>query len=313
MKHQRSSTDARPRDSASVRRLLPSLATLEFFDAAARHLSFTKAAAELSVTQGAISRQIRMLEDRIGQQLFLRLKRALTLTPVGVEYSVAVRSLLQHAESTTMGIFGPSDAPPTLSIAVLPTFGSRWLAPRLTSFRRLHPDIHLTIRTYIEPFIFANSDADVAIHCGTDSWPGATCVRLMGEVSVAVAAPSLLHGVPEKERLHRLPLLQHTTRSAAWLQLFAQLGLPANLALRGPRFDHFYMMIQAAAAGLGISLLPEFLVEQELRSGALTRAIPNTVESDRAYWIAYPDERAEVPAIKCFRDWLLAQISGAAT
>jgi len=129
MKHQRSSTDARPRDFASVRRLLPSLATLEFFDAAARHLSFTKAAAELSVTQGAISRQIRMLEDRIGQQLFVRLKRALTLTPIGVEYAVAVRSLLQHAESTTMRIFGPSDAPPTLSIAVLPTFGSRWLAP----------------------------------------------------------------------------------------------------------------------------------------------------------------------------------------
>jgi len=135
----------------------------------------------------------------------------------------------------------------------------------------------------------------------------------MGEVSVAVAAPSLVQGVPEQERLHRLPLLQHTTRSAAWLQLFAQLGLPANLALRGPRFDHFYMMIQAAAAGLGITLLPEFLVEQELRSGVLTRAIPTAVESDKAYWLAYPDEKTEQPPIKSFRDWLLAQISGAAT
>src|SRR5690242_3254689 len=124
----------RPWHFTSVRRLLPSLTALEFFDAAARHLSFTKAAMELSVTQGAISRQIRMLEDRIGQQLFVRSKRALALTPVGIEYATEVRSLLEHAESTTMRIFGRSETPPALTIASLPTFGSRWLAPRLPSF-----------------------------------------------------------------------------------------------------------------------------------------------------------------------------------
>jgi DNA-binding transcriptional LysR family regulator len=307
MKTSKLSGNARPRNFTSVRRLLPSLTALEFFDAAARHLNFTKAAAELSVTQGAISRQIRMLEDRVGQQLFVRSKRTLTLTPIGIDYASAVRSLLEHAESTTMQIFGPSEAPPALTIASLPTFGSRWLAPRLIDFVARHPDIRLTISTYIEPFIFSSSKADVAIHFGTDTWPGAMCVRLMGERSVPVGAPSLLASVPESERLQRLLLIHHTTRSTAWLQLFAQLGLPATLALRGPRFDHFYMMIQAAISGLGLALLPLLLVENELQTGALAQVAPVSLESDKAYWLVCPEEKAEQHAVRCFRDWLLEQ------
>ncbi len=307
MKTRKAAGDIRPRNFTSVRRLLPSLPALEFFDGAARHLSFTKAAAELSVTQGAISRQIRMLEDRIGQQLFTRSKRGLALTPLGIQYASAVRSLLEHAESTTMRIFGANEAPPALTIASLPTFGSRWLAPRLTSFVARHPDIQLTVHTYIEPFMFSSSRADVAIHFGTNTWPGAKCDRLMGESSVPVGSPSLLAGVPEGERLRRLPLIQHTTRSTAWLQLFAQLRLPATLALRGPRFDHFYMMIQAAVSGLGLALLPHLLVENELRSGVLAQVAPVTIQSDKAYWLVCPEEKAEQPTIKCFRDWLLEQ------
>jgi DNA-binding transcriptional LysR family regulator len=299
--------NARPRNFTSVRRLLPSLTALEFFDAAARHLSFTKAAAELSVTQGAISRQIRMLEDRVGQQLFVRSKRTLALTSIGIEYASAVRSLLEHAKSTTMQIFGPSETPRTLTIASLPTFGSRWLAPRLKDFVARHPDIQLTICTYIEPFMFSSSNADVAIHFGTDTWPGAICSRLMGERSVPVGAPSLLAGVSQSERLRRLLLIHHTSRPTAWLQLFAQLGLPATLALQGPRFDHFYMMIQAAISGLGLALLPLVLVEDELRSGVLAQVAPVSLESDKAYWLACPEEKAEQPAVRCFRDWLVEQ------
>jgi LysR family glycine cleavage system transcriptional activator len=129
----------------------------------------------------------------------------------------------------------------------------------------------------------------------------------MGESSVAVGSPSLLADIPERERLLRLPLIHHTTRSTAWLQLFAQLGLPATVALRGPRFDHFYMMIQAAVSGLGLALLPQLLVESELRSGALVQVIPASVRSDKAYWLVYPQEKAEQPTVKCFRDWLREQ------
>ncbi len=305
----KSTANARSLSLASVRRLLPSLTALEFFDAAARHLSFTRAAAELSVTQGAISRQIRMLEDRIGQQLFIRSKRALTLTPIGIDYASAVRSLLEHAESTMMRIFGASEAPPALTIATLPTFGSRWLAPRLTDFVASHPDVQLTITTYIEPFMFSSNEVDVAIHFGTDTWPGANCVRLMGESSIAVGSPSLLARVPESDRLSRLPLMHHTTRSTAWLQLFAKLGLPVPLALRGPCFDHFYMMIQAAISGLGLALLPDLLVENELRSGVLAQVTAVSLESDKAYWLVCPEEKAEQPVIRCVRDWLLEQAS----
>jgi LysR family glycine cleavage system transcriptional activator len=307
MKTSNLSGNARARNFTSVRRLLPSLTALEFFDAAARHLNFTRAAAELSVTQGAISRQIRMLEDRVGQQLFVRSRRRLALTPIGIDYASAVRSLLEHAESTTMRIFGPSEAPPALTIASLPTFGSRWLAPRLAEFVARYPDIRLTICTYIEPFMFSSSNADVAIHFGTDTWPGAMCTRLMGERSVPVGAPSLLASVPEGERLRRLLLIHHTTRSTGWLQLFAQLGLPATLALQGPRFDHFYMMIQAAISGLGLALLPQFLIENELQTGALARVAPVSIESDKAYWLVCPEEKTEQPAVRCFRDWLLEQ------
>jgi LysR family transcriptional regulator, glycine cleavage system transcriptional activator len=284
------------------------LTALEFFDAAARHLSFTKAAAELSVTQGAISRQIRNLEDRIGQRLFIRSRRSLALTPIGIEYSSAVRSLLEHAESTTMRIFGPSEALSTLTIASLPTFGSRWLAPRLGGFVARHPEIQLTISSYIKPFLFSSGEADVAIHFGTGIWPGATCTRLLGESSVAVGSRLLLADVPEDERLLRLPLIHQTTRSTAWLQLFAQLGLPSTLALRGPRFDHFYMIIQAAISGLGLALLPQFLIENELRGGELEQAVPASVESDKAYWLVCPEERTDQPVIRSFRTWLLEQV-----
>jgi LysR family glycine cleavage system transcriptional activator len=297
----------RPRNLTSVRRLLPSLTALEFFDAAARHLSFTKAAAELSVTQGAISRQVRMLEERVGQRLFVRSKRSLALTATGIEYASTVRSLLEHAESTTMRIFGLNDTASELTIASLPTFGARWLAPRLVSFVERHPDIRLTINTYIEPFMFSSNSADVAFHFGTDTWPGAHCTKLMGESSVPVGSPSLLARVPEDDRLRRLPLIHHTTRSTAWLQLFAQLGLPASLALHGPRFDHFYMMIQAAIAGLGLALLPDFLVEAELRSGALATVAPVAIQSDNAYWLVCPEHKAELAAVKLFRAWVLEE------
>lgn len=251
-----------------------------------------------------------MLEDRIGQRLFIRSKRSLALTPIGIEYSSAVRSLLEHAESTTMRIFGPSEAQSTLTIASLPTFGSRWLAPRLPGFVTRHPDIQLTISSYIEPFLFSSGEADVAIHFGTGIWAGATCTRLLGESSVAVGSPLQLAGVPEDERLLRLPLIHQTTRSTAWLQLFAQLGLPSTLALRGPRFDHFYMIIQAAISGLGLALLPQFLIEKELRSGELVQVVPASVESDKAYWLVCPEERTDQPVIRSFRTWLLEQAGG---
>lgn len=297
-----------------TRRLLPSLTALQFFDAAARHLSFTRAATELCVTQSAISRQIRQLEDYIGQQLFHRSTNRLILTSTGAEYAAAVRNVLVQAETATLQLMAYGGKGTQLTVALLPTFGSRWMVPRLGEFLALHPQLQLNIKTYINPFSFEASDVDVAIHFGADAWPGAVCHRLMGEVSVPVCSPSLIQGLPpldDPRAVADLPLLQHTTRPLAWLEWFSQLGVSGTNALCGTRFDHFYMMIQAAIAGLGVALLPRFLVQEELTAGRLILAAAQELKSSSAYWLVYPETKAHLPAVGNFRDWLLTVVSPA--
>jgi len=305
-------TDAAASTRLRARRLLPSLTALQFFDAAARHLSFTRAAAELCVTQSAISRQIRQLEDYIGQQLFHRATNRLILTSTGAEYAASVRLVLDQAESATLQLMAYDGKEAQLTLAVLPTFGSRWLVPRIGEFVRMHPSMQLTVKTYIEPFAFETSDADVAIHFGSDAWLGAVCHRLMGEVAVPVCAPSLLGGREPRSdprAVANFPLLQHTTRPLAWLEWCTQVGAPATKALSGARFDHFYMMIQAAIAGLGVALLPRFLVHDELVSGRLVVAANHELKTSSAYWLVYPEKKSQLPAVAQFRDWLLGIVS----
>jgi LysR family glycine cleavage system transcriptional activator len=295
-----------------VRRLLPSLTALQFFDAAARHLSFTRAAAELCVTQSAISRQIRQLEDFIGQQLFHRSTNRLILTSAGAEYAEAVRIVLDQAEAATLQLMAYGGKGTQLTLALLPTFGSRWLVPRIGEFVALHPSLQLNIKTYVEPFALEMSDVDVAIHFGSNAWLGAVCHRLMGEVVVPVCAPSLLggrHPLGDPQAVANLPLLQHTTRPLAWLEWCKQVGSPATNALSGARFDHFYMMTQAAIAGLGVALLPRFLVRDELASDRLVVAARHELRTSSAYWLVYKESKAHLPAVGQFRDWLLNVIS----
>jgi LysR family transcriptional regulator, glycine cleavage system transcriptional activator len=316
--HFRPRHDGTPRQHMNVlnrprtRRLLPSLTALQFFDAAARHLSFTRAATELSVTQSAISRQIRQLEDYTGQQLFHRSTNRLVLTSTGAEYAAAVRKVLDQAETATLQLMAYGGKGAQLTLALLPTFGSRWLVPRIGEFVALHPSLQLNIKTYIEPFAFETSDVDVAIHFGSDAWLGAVCHRLMGEVAVPVCAPSLVGGpwpLGDPRAIANLPLLQHTTRPLAWLDWFSQLRVPGTSALVGTRFDHFYMMIQAAIAGLGVALLPRFLVNDELTNGRLVVAADHELQTSSAYWLVYPESKAHLPAVGQFRDWLLTVVS----
>lgn len=296
--------------SQALRRI-PSLTVLQAFEAAARHLSFTRAAAELCVTQSAISRQIKQLEEGIGQPLFLRSMNRLALTVVGSEYAAAVRRVLSDAESATLALMAYGGRGPLLSLALLPTFGSRWLVPRLADFLSRHPTVQISVRTYVEPFDFGGSEIDAAIHFGTDAWPGAVCHRLMGEVAVPVCAPSLKESnstLDDPSQLAKYPLLQHATRPQAWAEWFAQQGTTNAAALSGMRFDHFYMMIQAAIAGLGVALLPSFLVDKEIKSGELIVLVPGGLRSKGGYWLVYPESRSHLPAVRCFRDWLVGMV-----
>ncbi len=291
-------------------RILPSLTSLVCFDAAVRHMSFTKAAAELNVTQSAVSRQLRQLEEHVGRPLFRRDKQRLVLTEAGADYARSVHDILERAESATLQLMAYGSGGGTLTIALLPTFGSRWLIPRLGDFALRYPDIQMNLVTHVKPFNFEGSSIDAAIHFGSNVWPGAICHRLMGETIVPVAAPSLLKGKSElsgPEEVGRYTLLQHVTRPRAWQEWLCDCGVNNVDGCRGPRFEQFQMVIQAAIAGLGLAVLPLFLIRDELASGQLVVAVDRPVRSDQAYYLVHPEPKADLRRVVAFRSWLLEQ------
>lgn len=289
-------------------RVLPSLTALEYFDAAARHISFTQAARELNITQSAVSRQIHRLEEYLGKPLFHRHKQRLVLTEAGKSYAKSVRELIHRAEAATLQVMAYGSGGGTLAVALLPTFGSRWLVPRLGDFTARYPDIQLNLVTQVRPFEFEGSDIDVAIHFGTDIWSGAVCHRLMGETIVPVAAPWLLEarsGIPEPADIGRYPLLQHATRPNAWVEWLNEAGVQGLDGRLGPRFEQIQMVIQAAVAGLGLALLPRFLIREELSSDRLVVAIDRPVRSEHAYYLVVPESKEDLSSVIAFKSWLL--------
>ena len=288
---------------------LPSLTALAAFEAAARHLSFTKAAEELNLTQGAVSRQVAAVEAQLGLKLFERVRQRVVLTAAGSAYAGEVREALARLTAATVNAMAFRGAGGILDLAILPTFGTRWLIPRLPGFFQRHPGVTINFATRILPFDFAREGLDAAIHFGEAVWPGARMHRLMGEVIVPVASPALVarHQLAEVADVLTVPLLQQATRPRAWGLWLAAQGLSADRAVMGPRFEQFAMVAQAAVAGLGLAIVPRFLVEDELRAGALVVPFERPITSEEAYYLVYPEEKAGRPALSAFRDWLLAE------
>ena len=294
------------------RSLLPSLAALQAFEASARHLSFTRAAEELNLSQGAISRQVAALEQSIGVTLFERVRQRIVLTQAGTAYADDVRETLGRLSAATLNAIAFKGTSGSLELAILPTFGTRWLIPRLPDFSQRHPEVTLNFSTRIVPFDFSREPLDAAIHFGDAVWPGAIMHRLMGETIIPVASPALIArlGIVSPEDVLKAPLLRQATRPRAWGEWFAAQGLDPERALNGPSFEQFAMVAQAAVAGLGLAIVPRFLVEDELKSGALTIPIEQPIESKQAYWLVYPEQKKDRPALKAFREWLLVQGEG---
>jgi LysR family transcriptional regulator, glycine cleavage system transcriptional activator len=297
------------------RSLVPSLGALQAFEAAARHGSFTRAAEELALTQGAVSRQVALLESALGVPLFERVRQRVSLTPAGAAYAEEVRGALQRITAATLAAMTLRGAGGTLELAILPTFGTRWLIPRLPDFFHRHPEVTINFATRIRPFDFGREGLDAAIHFGDPVWPGAMMHRLMGEVIVPVASPALLAraAVTAPADVLRVPLLSQSTRPRAWAEWLGAQGLEPQRAVMGPSFEQFVMVAQAAAAGLGMAIVPRFLVEEELRSGQLVMPFDRSVVSRQAYWLVYPEERGRRAAIVAFRDWLLEACASAGT
>jgi DNA-binding transcriptional LysR family regulator len=289
-----------------MRRKIPSTVALSAFEAAARHQSFTKAAEELSVTQSAICRQIAVLEDLVGVKLFRRTKRGVTVTEAGLSYARSVRARLDEMERDTLELMGNGAQGTTLDLGVVPTFATNWLLPRLAGFRRVHPHIIVNLTPRTRPFLFDDTALDAAIYAGEASWPGTEGHFLMRENLIAVASPALIapRTVLKASQLARLPLLQQTTRPHAWRDWFQSQGLNVENDMAGPRLELFSMLAMAAIHGMGVALIPKFLVEKELASGQLVQVVKHAYLSDRSYYLIYPELKADRPALGAFRDWL---------
>lgn len=292
------------------RRLVPDVTTLQAFECAARHGSFTQAAAELNLTQSAVSRQIKDLENQLGVLLFERVRQRVILSDAGQKFLPEVRRLLNQTEELMVRAMASARADSTLSIASLPTFGSRWLVPRLPDFLKRHPDTVLNIASRSAPFDFDEQNFDLAIHYGQPVWARATCSYLCSEIIVPAASPSLLanHPIETPEDLVAGPLLHLATRPKLWAKWFEANDMDGRGAYRGNRFDQFSMVIEAATAGLGFALLPRYLIEQEIAAGTLRIVLDRPMQTENSYYLAVPEGKLENPISLAFREWITEQV-----
>lgn len=291
-----------------MRRKIPSTAALISFEAAARHESFTKAAQELSLTQGAVCRQIASLEEFLSVELFRRSRRGVKLTEAGLSYSRRVATQLDAVERDTLSVMGQQGAN-VIELAVVPTFGTQWLLPRLKDFQKQHPEVTVNLTNRTRPFLFADTPFDAAIYFGDADWSGTQSHRLMGEHPVPVCSPAILgnHQQLNAETIAELPLLQQTTRPYAWRQWFnsQQMSIPRDMT--GPRYELFSMLAQAAMHDMGIALIPAFLIQRELAEKRLVIANPQALTSIKAYYLMIPERKVESASLRAFRDWLVNQ------
>lgn len=293
-----------------MKRVLPSLTALAAFESAARHASFTRAGEELGLTQSAVSRQVAYLERFLGVRLFERVRRRVILTEAGTAYATKVRAALNRAEAATIEVLASKNGRRALHICSLTTFASHWLMPRLKFFVEQNPDISLQLSSYHHrTFEDVAADVDVAIHYGEASWPDGLVDKLMDEELVPMCSPEYAEtvGIHSIEDLSKATLLQQTTRPDAWGELLAGVNRDDINSLRGPRFELYSMILEAAMTGLGIGAIPRFLAEDALANGRLIIPFESSVKSRDVYYLVYPEAKRTWPEVQAFRKWILRE------
>ncbi len=294
-----------------MKRWLPSLNGLRAFEAAARHQSFTRAAEELNVTQTAVSHQIRTLEERLGLKLFDRRGRALRLTEAAEDYLPSVRSAFDELHDATERLVR-RDGDATLTISTLTTFAAKWLVPRLGGFQDLHPEISIRITTSTASVDFDRDDVDVAIRYGRGDWPGLRVDRLIREDIFPVCSPKLLDGPHPLRRpadLASHTLLQVVGFREDWLVWLTAAKVDGVDPSSGLRFDLIVNALQAAIDGLGVALGRTALVAGDLAMGRLVAPFDISLPIEAAYYVVAPEQTADRPKIKAFREWLITTLA----
>lgn len=289
------------------RRFLPSISSLLALEAIDRLGTATAVAEELALTHSAVSRQLKVLEDQIGVELFYRGGRTLQLSPAGVAYAKSVRGCLNDLARASLKVKA-SGSRPNLNLAILPAFGMCWLGPRLRAFTEHYPEILINQSTRLTPFDFDLEDFDAAIHYGAQHWNGVAYLPLLAERVIAVRAPGYGPAAPfsPADLLHER-LLHLESRPGAWEDWFSAQGIAAA-NLRGMLFDQFLNMAEATAAGAGVALLPEFLAEREFRAGRLEPASGGYVDVASTYYLVWPRHRPVSGPLRDLIAWLGGQM-----
>jgi len=292
---------------------LPPLTAIRAFEAAARHGSFTKAAEELSMTQAAVSYQIKLLEERIGSPLFLRRPRQVTLTEVGARLSPVISEAFDMMRVAIAATRENADG--VLTISTIPTFAANWLVPRLGSFQLAQPSLAVRLQASREIIDFSRQEADVGIRSGSGKWQGLVAHRIFDADFTPMLSPALaasVGGVKTPADLLKLPIVDP---SDPWWRLwFKAAGIP-DPDLRGDprsRFGDQHLEGKAVIAGQGVGILTPAFYETELAQGVLIQPFDIVGTADHYYWLVYPESRRNVPKVRAFRDWLLGQLDSEA-
>lgn len=294
-----------------MRRRLPSLNALKAFEAGARHESFTKAAQELCVTQGAVSQQVKALEDELGLRLFRRERQRLVITDAGRSYLEVVRDAFDRLATGTEHLL-QRQASGVLTVTTSPNFAAKWLVHRLGRFSEAHPEIELRISASMQHVDFAREDIDIAVRHGDGQWPGMHVARLCREELFPVCSPKLLRGrgalrLPRDVGHHSL---LHANDSGTWARWLERAGVRGVDVSRGIVFNQSSMAIDAAIEGQGIAMARTVLAAWDLLAGRLVRPFPQALEAPFALWIVCPKSTAGLPKIATFRSWLLKEAAG---
>lgn len=287
---------------------LPSLSTLRPFEAAARHQSFSRAADELHLTHGAVSHQVRALEEHLGTPLFERHGKRVAVTAAGRSLAERIRSALDDIARALEQARG-AGRPRGLTVSVLPSFASRWLMPRLIRFMDANPDIELTVNATTVLANFANDKVDIAIRYGRGPWPGLACEKILEDECFPVASPKMNRGRLPKSAKELLGVRIIREDRDYWKEWLAAAGVAIEGPLGGPSFNDATFALQAATRGEGVAMTRRSLVGDDIERGVLVQLFPLTVPSLESYWLVSRKDLAEVPKVKSFREWVKAELA----
>jgi LysR family glycine cleavage system transcriptional activator len=295
---------------------LPPLTAVRYFECAARHLSFTKAAQELNVTHSAISHQIRALEEWIGEPMFRRLNRSLVLTEAGQLFLKPVREAFDKLAEATR-LLRARDGSGPLTVSTMPSLAAKWLVPRLRHFRERHPDVDVRISATEQLVDFTRDDVDLAIRYGRGNWPGLAVEKLLSESLYPVCSPRLLEGPNPLRRpedlVHHQLLWDYDWRTDMWDRWLDVAGLKGLKTRRSLSFNYSNLMLQAAVDGLGVALSQGVLAAEDLAAGRLVRPFDIGLPTEFAYYVVYPPAIAKRPNNLAFRNWLFEEAGDYAT